>query len=241
MARQSPIDTPQLPLTLGARDSAAFESFLPGPNQEPWDRLRQLTVDSPGIFLWGEPGTGKTHLLAAACHAAGRREAAAVYLPMDPPDQFPSALLDGLEQVDLVCIDDIQRIAGREEWELALARLMQRLQDTGAALVVAGAGPPTGLGLGLTHLVSRLGGLLVYRLRELDDEQRLAALRLRAGRRGFRLPDEVGRYLLRRCGRSMTALLAALAALDQASLAAQRKLTVPFVRTVLKEAGLDKG
>lgn len=238
MARQSPIDTPQLPLTLGAKDSAAFESFLPGPNREPWERLRQLAVGSPGIYLWGEPGTGKTHLLAAACHGAGHRGEAAVYLPMDPPDQFPSALLDGLEQVDLVCIDDIQRIAGREEWELALTRLLQRLADTGAALAVAGDGPPAGLGLRCSHLESRLGGLLVYRLRELDDGQRLEALQLRSARRGFKLPDEVGRYLLRRCDRSMAALFAALDALDRASLAAQRKLTVPFVRSVLKEAGL---
>ena len=228
----------QLPLGLVLKDSATFAAFHPGMNEQVMSILRGCAAGEgePYIYLWGGPDSGKTHLLQATCQETASRGATAAYIPLADMLQFPDAALDGLEHLTLVCLDDVQVIAGRGPWELAVFALFNRIRDGGARLVVAGRSPPADLGLRLPDLISRLGSGPVYALRALDDEAKLAALRLRAAGRGFELPEEVGRYLLRRCPREMEALFNLLDRLDRASLAAQRRLTIPFIKTVLDGA-----
>ena len=137
------------------------------------------------------------------------------------------------ENYDLVCLDDVDALAGERRWEEALFHLYNRIRERGACLVVSCASAPARLQLSLPDLGSRLSWGLVYQLRALDDDQRLLALQLRARQRGCDMPDETGRYLLRRLPRDMPALFDLLDRLDDASLVAQRKLTVPFVKSVL--------
>lgn len=230
----------QLPLTLGPKDSAAFESYFAGPNREVVDYLRRLpeTTEGTRVYLWGGPGTGKSHLLQAVCQAASSRGRPAAYLPMHSADQFPCEALEGMENLSVVCIDDVHAIAGRHNWEMALIQLFERIHRTGGGLVATGNAPPAELGLELPQLMSRLAGGLVFRIQDLDDADKLHALQRRAARRGFDLSEEAGRYLVRQFGQDMTILFNALNTLDQASLAAKRKLTLPFVRAVLKDVGL---
>jgi DnaA family protein len=228
----------QVPLALGRKDGLAFESYLPGPNSEIVSYLRRLSggrCDAP-VYLYGEPASGKTHLLQAVCQAASDRGQAAIYLPMGLAAEFPYEMLDGIERVGVVCIDDIQKIAGRREWEMAILKLLDRIEDTRGILVVAGATIPAELGLERSQLAARLGGGLEFRLAGLTAAERHDALALRASRRGFELPPEAGRYLLRHHGASMATLMEALDIVDKASIAAQRKLTVPFVRRVLAQS-----
>lgn len=226
----------QMPLTLRLKDGATFDSYFPGFNSEVLSYLERLTGSAwePAIYLWGTSGVGKSHLLQAVCHAAGARGVSAVYLPMAAADQFPCDALEGMENLNMVCIDDIHAIAGRPDWELAVRNLFERIQESGGGLVVAGETIPTELGLRLPQLVSRLAGGLVLQLKLLSEQDRLLAVQLRAKRRGLKLAVDAGRYLVRRCGQDTQKLFATLEALDQASLAAQRKLTIPFIRQVLK-------
>ena len=230
----------QLPLTLGRKANTDFASYVPGANGEALEYLCRLPENpkGPGVYLWGDSGTGKSHLLQAICHAAGARGAAAAYLPMQAADQFPCEVLDGLEDVGLVCIDDIHAIAGRHAWESAFVGLFERIRRNGGSLVITGAALPADLGLNLPQLVSRLMGGLMFQLQPLDEANKLTALQLRAARRGLELSPEVGRYLVRHYGRDTTTLFAALDILDRASLVAQRRLTIPFVRLTIKEADL---
>ena len=231
----------QLPLTLVLKDGATFDSYYAGPNGEAVAHLRKLTGTpwEPGMYLWGGPGTGKSHLLQAVCHAAGERGVAAVFLPMRAADQFPREALQGLEKVGIVCIDDIHAIAGDYDWELAVIDLFERIRETGGILVVTGNAMPAQLGLQLTHLVSRLAWGLQLQLQALNEVDKLSALQLRASRRGISLPSESGRYLIRHYGSDMHPLFSALESLDRASLAAKRRLTIPFLREVLKD--IDTG
>lgn len=224
---------PQLPLGLRLGDHARFRNFFAGPNAELLAVLRALPEgEGPRlIYCSGAPGTGKSHLLQATCAAAREQGRSAWYLPLEP--RLSSAVLEGLDQQELLCLDDLQRVAGHAAWEEALFHLYNRVREQGGALLVAGNGRPEELGLGLPDLVSRLHWGLLYRLQELDDAERLAALQLRAASRGLDLPADTGDYLLRRCPRDLPALFELLDRLDVASLAAQRRLTIPFVRSVL--------
>ncbi len=226
----------QLLLSLEPRDSFCFESYHPAANAEAVGYLQTLCSgeNRPGVYLWGVAGVGKTHLIQAVCHAAGQRAAAAVYLPMRQlAERFTCDVLDGMENVDVICIDDIDAVAARTEWETALTRLLVRVGGAGSGLVVTGSRLPNRLGLGIEQLSSRLAGGLVFHLLPLEDDDKLSALQRRAARRGMTLPAEAGRYLVRHYGRDTGWLFDALETLDRESLAAKRRLTIPFIRSVL--------
>lgn len=225
MTEQRP--SAQLPLALALEDHAVFETFhLPGDGAL-LAAAREVTP--PGLWIAGPTGSGKSHLLQAIC--AHRPERRAAYVPL--ADAPAAEMLEGLEAMELVCLDDLDAVAGRDGWERALFRLVNGLSLGGARLAVTATGAPAELGLALPDLVSRCQALSLFRLRPLDDEERVRALRARAAFRGFELPEETARWLLRRVPRDMGRLTALLDRLDTASLAASRRLTIPFVREVL--------
>ncbi|MDZ7853086.1 MAG: DnaA regulatory inactivator Hda [Halomonas sp.] len=225
----------QLPLGVGLRDDATFANFHPGPNATLVDRLmHQLDADGePFLYLWGASGTGRSHLLQAACHAASDRDCRSLYLPLAELGHFPPLMLEEIERLDLVAIDDLDRVVGRKRWEEALFHAFNRLRDAGKRLVIAAEGPPRQLPVKLPDLASRFTWGMTFHLAGLDDTGRLKALQLRARGRGMQLPDEVARYILHRGPRRLNALFDTLEVLDQASLSAQRKLTIPFIKQAL--------
>jgi DnaA family protein len=228
--------TRQLPLGLRLHDAAHFSNFVCGDDGELLDQLRQLAAGGRlrQLYCWGAHGSGKSHLLQACCRAADAAGHSAAYLSLRDAAQLAPAVLDGWEHYQLVCLDDIDAAAGAGGWEEALFHLYNRLVERGNRLLVSAAVAPAGLALELPDLVSRLAAGPVYQVHILDDEQSLRAMRLRAAQRGLDLPEETGRYLLRRLPRDLPALMNLLDRLDMASLAAQRKLTVPFVKSVLE-------
>ena len=229
------MNNPQLPLGLALRDGARFDGFFPGPNREAVDSLR-LAAEGQGellVFIAGPAGMGKTHLLQAACqHASGKRRISS-YLPMQQLSGMVPDVLEGLEQMDLVCLDDVQLLAGQDAWERALFDLFNRLREAGGTLLVAGERRPDLTGFGLPDLVSRLGWGVTYVLRPLADTDMLAALSCRAAGRGLELPEETASFLLKRIPRDPATVFDLLDRLDKASMIEQRRLTVPFVKSVL--------
>jgi DnaA family protein len=225
----------QLPLSVQLRDDATFDNFFPGGNAQVLFALRKLVkgTGEPFIYLWGQPGVGCSHLLQAACHEADGYGLSAVYLPMEELVSYSPEIFDGLEGLDLVCLDNVQAIAGQPHWEEGLFDLYNRLKDDEVRLVIAASSPPAKVGLKLPDLVSRLSWGLSYQIQSLTEPEKLHALQLRANQRGLDLHQDVGRYLLHRCDHSMNRLLVVLDTLDEASLTAQRKLTKPFIREVM--------
>ena len=219
----------QLALGIRLRDESTFENFVIGANAEPVAALR--TGTAPSVWLWGPSGVGKTHLLQAACAEAG---APAAYLSLGPGDPlFPEALA-GFERARLVCVDEVDAVAGDARWERALFALFNACADLGTRLIFAARAAPRTPAWALEDWRSRAAASVVYQLRDLDEAGRIEALRRRAERRGIELPAETVDYLMRRRARDLGSLLALLDALDQASLAAQRRLTVPFIRAALE-------
>ncbi len=225
----------QLPLGIRLHDHAVFDSYYPGPNRAAAHAAAAIAAGGgePLLYLWGAAGVGKSHLLQAACHAGAAAGRAVAYLPMASGARLSPEGLEGLEGLALVCLDGLDRVAGDPLWEEALFDLINRVREAGGRLLVAATVAPAKLGVRLADLRSRLAGGLVFQLRALDDEAKLAALQMRAARRGVRLSGEVGRYLMRRAPRDMGSLFALLERLDDASLRAQRRLTIPFVREVM--------
>jgi DnaA family protein len=225
----------QMVLPLRLADHAVFASFLSHGNEMLVATLTGLSTGDTGqgCWLWGPHATGKTHLLQAVCDCAGDRS---IYVPLAMLADAGPGMLEGLATRDLICLDDFDCIAGNEQWEVALFNLYNDLYDAGGQLVVSAKSAPRECGIELADLASRLSRLAVFHLRPLDDQQRVAALQLRARHRGLELPDETAAYLLKRSRRDMSSLYRLLDKLDLEALRAQRRLTIPFVRDVLGQA-----
>lgn len=229
----SPLSTAQLPLALRLDPGATFDSFHPGANQRALSQVRASAAGPAWLYLWGAAGTGKTHLLNAACHAAGDAGRTACLVPLDRSDGWAPDALAGLQGISLICLDGVDAVAGRREWEEALFHLLNGLREAGGSVLMASRGRPGAMEVTLPDLKSRLGWGTLVRLKALGDDDKLAALRLRARQRGIDLSDEAAGYLIRRVARDTHSLFALLDRLDAASLAAKRRLTVPFLREVL--------
>ena len=226
----------QLSLDLARRDRSSFANFSPGPNREVVERLQALAapaVPSSVSFLWGEAGSGKSHLLQATCRALHEHGRSAAYLPLREARSLSPALLDEREHADLVCVDDIDGVAGAAAWEAALLGLFERVRERGGCWLAAARAAPAFLGLRLPDLATRLGAGPVYQLRPLTDDDRIAAIQLRAHNRGFAMPDDAARFILQRFPRDMPSLFDLLERIDRLTLAAQRRVTVPFLRELL--------
>lgn len=236
----SPPAAAQLPLALRLDPGATFDSFHPGANRGALAQVRASAAEPAWLYLWGAPGTGKTHLLNAACHAAGGAGRTACLVPLDRSDGWSPDALAGLQGIHLVCLDGLDAVAGRREWEEAVFHLLNGLREAGGSVLMSARGRPAAMKLRLPDLKSRLGWGTLVRLTALDDDDKLAALRLRARQRGLDLPDESAGYLIRRVARDTHTLFALLDRLDSASLAAKRRLTVPFLKDVLDASDLGQ-
>lgn len=221
----------QLPLGIGIKDNITFDNFYPAGNELLVETLRQ--GDEHYLYLWGDRFTGKSHLLQAVCHAENNKGLHPVYLPLSESAILSPIMLEGLEQTRLVLLDDIESIAGQPQWEEALFALYNAIKDENARLIVSSCLPPSSLKLELADLVSRLSWGPVFHIEPLHDGEKCAALQMRAEQRGLQLEDEVAEYMIKRCPRDMGSLFNLLNKLDQASMIAKRKLTIPFVRTLL--------
>jgi DnaA-homolog protein len=226
----------QLPLGVRLQDRAVFASFLAGRNLQALEHVRALSSGAAGGVAWlaGPVGAGKTHLLQAACAAAGATRRAG-YFPLAELGALGSGVLDGLRDIECLCLDDVDTVAGTAEWERALFGLFCAIEERGGRLIAAAAAPPALLTWALPDLASRFAASAVFQLRVLDEAEQREALKLRAQVRGLDLPEETARYLQRRFPRDMRTLYELLDTLDEAAIIAQRRLTVPFIRSVLQE------
>lgn len=216
-------------------DEASFADFCWAGNEL---LQQQILISLPGkkeylFYVWGVPGSGKSHLLQATCQAMAQTGQLVAYLPLKLLHNCDPAILEGMSEHALVAVDDIDTIAGNKAWEEALFHLYNRLQAQHNTLIVTGQVPPVFTTLRLADLRSRLTCALILQIHELSDEDKINTLQEYAKKRGLELPKSVGHYILSRCARNMHDLQAVLDRLDHASLVAQRKLTIPFVKDIL--------
>lgn len=228
------MNTPQLPLALRYPPDQRFDGFVGGDGAVALLRAIVRGERADWAYLSGPAGSGKTHLLIAACAEATQQGRRAAYLPLAGCAGRVGEAVAMFEGFDLVCLDGLDAIAGNHEDEVALFDFHNRARSAGCTVLYAARTTPAQLPPGLPDLRSRLGQCTRLSLAVLDDDGRREVLRRRAGARGLALDEAVMDWLLRRVGRDLGTLTALLDRIDRESLAAQRRITVPFLRQLLR-------
>ncbi|MDV3467883.1 DnaA regulatory inactivator Hda [Stenotrophomonas sp. C3(2023)] len=227
---------PQLPLALRYPQDQRLESFIGAPDGA-LAQLRAIAVGASQdwVYLEGAAGTGKTHQALATCSSAEQAGRLPTYVPVPAVAGRLQAVLEGLEHRDLVALDGLDAIAGSRDDEVALFDFHNRARAAGATVLYTAQHAPAELGLRLPDLQSRLGQCVRVVLQPLDEEGRAAVLRERAQRRGLAIDEPAVEWLLSHTGRELGGLITLLDWLDRESLAAKRRITVPFLRQVLED------
>ena len=232
----------QLTLSVQLPDDETFKSYQSEVNQAVCKLLHDFvaneTVPSQeknicGFYLFGLKGVGKSHLLHACCAQAQENQLTSVCLSFSELRHLSVEVLDGLEHIDLICLDDIQYISGEADWQQAVFDLYNRVLEQNKKLIITGDKSVQALQLSLPDLRSRLSWGYIEQIKPLSDDEKLLAVQFRAQQRGLLLTDEVARFLLTRLSHEMSNLLNALDKLDKASMREQRKITIPFIKDVL--------
>jgi DnaA-homolog protein len=221
----------QIPLALGIRERPGFDLFVTGENHVVVESLKNISKGA--MYLWAQPGNGISHLLLAACTQANEQGKQVAYIPLAEHSKLNPQVLENLDAMDMVCIDDIDAVAGLPEWEQPLFHLYNRLRDKGCIILIGAHTSPQSINFQLQDLKSRMSWDLVYQIKPLDDQDKIEVLQRRARARAFDLPVEVAEYLVNRVRRDLPNLITLLDELEKATLAEQRKLTIPFVKSRL--------
>ena len=215
----------------------SVDNFFPVGNEEVFAAFNGWlngNIDKPVLFLHGVIGSGRSHLLQAACRYISEKERPSIYVPAGEPG-ISGQFISQLDPESTVCIDDLDQVVGDEHWEEAVLEVHERLLSSNGRLLLAALQPPRVLGLMLPDLATRLAAGAVYRIQPLTERELPRAMQLRARRRGLELPDEVVEYLLRRVPRSSEAIFDLLDRVDEAAFSKKRRLTVPFIREFEKD------
>jgi DnaA family protein len=225
----------QLPLSLRWPAQQRFDAYVAGDNAVAVGLLdaAACSVEAPWVFLAGPAGCGKTHLLIAACAAANESGRSAQYLPLRRVREHAAEALRALGGSEVLALDDIEAVAGDDAAEHALFDLYNRCRVERYTMLYSSLAPPAQAGFRLPDLVSRLSACAQAVLRPLSDSGRREALRQRAQARGLVLEEAVLDFLFARAQRDLASLTALLERIDREALAAQRRVTIPFLRQLL--------
>lgn len=221
---------PQLTLPLGIVPSSSFDSYVSGKaNAEACAAVQALcagVLDEKQLLLWGDKSVGKTHLLSAACQDFASRGYQVAYLSGELANYDDA--LQGMEAVDLFCLDDLHLL--QPAAEVNLFHCINRCRDAQTRLVFASQPSVDAIGFGLADLVTRLSWGPVFQLQTLDDDELSAAFALMLKLRGLDVGADVIEYVVRRFPREMTSLKQLVEQLDQASMSEQRRITIPLIK-----------
>ena len=181
------ISLPQIPFEFGNFQKIDFTSFIEGENQDLLDFLNTMTKKKKNdcLYIWGSQGTGKTHLLQAACKQADDMNSQVTYIPLKQYEEFDSEIFNGLGKLDLICVDDLEFISGNLEWQQRLTLLYNEIRDNNNSIIISSTSSPKNIKIELDDLKSRLVWGQVYKIKPPNDELKIEILKRKASERSF--------------------------------------------------------
>ena len=226
----------QTVLPFATTDDAGLGGFYLSGNEPLIALLRQIIQGDRAqstVFFWGASGSGKSHLLNACCHEAGQRSRPYRYLSANQPASIEGQAVADIAVHSLICVDDLQNLANNVLLQKAMLSLYEQVIDRQGTVIVCASRPLNRIGLELRDIESRLASGGCFVLNQLADEDKRTVLHRRARSRGIDLGDKVLDFIMNHYDRDTAALFGLLERIDSLSLSKKRKVTVPFVKSIL--------
>lgn len=226
----------QFPLQFEFQANQGFNTFFPASNQEIIVELKELITgaNERQIFLYGDEAQGKSHLLQACCQFAHKKGMNPFYYPFNKKSLPTLSMFEGLEDVKLVCFDDVSEITGDLDWEQTFLNFLNQHLENNNRLILASRSHPQDIEVKLVDLKNRLNAGLTLKLKPLEEAEIIAALIHKASYMGITISHKVGHFLVTHYASDMPSMWVLLGQLDKATLSAQRKLTIPFLKQLLE-------
>ncbi len=226
----------QIPLRFGNFQQYDFDRFLPCGQSELVELLTHIAMGQSRhhVYVWGPPSSGKSHLLQAACKKASESGLQVAYVPLNHIAEFSPDMLHDLGTLDLVCVDALENLSTHVTWQQSLVWLYNELRDNHHSMLIAGRDAPHAVQLELDDLRSRLAWDQVFQLRQANDDVKKDIMRQHAADHAYDLPEDIIEFLMNRVDRDLSSLIDLLEKLDEASLAEKRKLTIPFIKSIIE-------
>ncbi len=228
----------QLVFSLSGDEHSSFDNFYLAEGMQLLVETLKHNIkskDAEFMVLSGMSATGKTHLMKASCLFAHEQQQTSLYLPLKELKTYdPDVLLPQLDNYWWLCIDDIDVVKGDRDWQRMLFQLYNHRKEQQKAMVFSMQKPVHFVDFTLADLKSRLAACLSIQLTRLTDDGKLELLQLCALKRGIRLTEACAKFIIQRSGRDLNALMHVIDRLDAASLKAGRKITIPFIKSLLQ-------
>lgn len=228
----------QIPLPISLPERAIFDNYVVGNNQLLVSSLQNIFtpgVEEQQILLWSKNSYGKSHLLSSVCHLSAAKNKQVAYVPLRELASSDPSIFEGMENLDAVCIDDLDLVASDRVWATQIFNLINMCRDRGTPLIMSASEHPREFELSFEDLRSRLLWGAVYHLKRLSDQDLLASLFSRARSKGLEFPVDAADYLLSHFQRNTADLLEFVDVLDQESLSQKRRITIPLIKQVMQQ------
>ena len=224
----------QLPLDFKNTQTKTFIDFLEGKNFVVLKSLKSfIDSDETLFYLWGETGSGKTHLLQAYVTQLLASEKTAVIIKPSELDQRQNVQL--IEMFDIVCIDNVENIAQNKAREEALFFWINEIKQAGKKIILAGQLSNNSPQWQLPDLRSRLQAGRTHELKTLNREDSLTVFKQQAENKGIKIDSKIENYLKNNCDMNMSYLSSLLVKLDEATLVEKKQVTIPLLKKIVLE------
>ena len=220
----------QLTFPWNKSNKSKFDNFyFESSNIEAKDAL----LASGDIFLYGLEKTGKTYLLQSLCNYYFNEGKTSLFMPLKEVSDLGSQITESLESLDLICIDDVDLIAGDNSWEIAIFNLINNCLLTNCRLVFCSSFNPSNIDFVLKDLMSRIKKINHIEIFPVNTNNLPKAIKYIANSRSINLGEREIDYLIRYSERSISNLINIIEKLDDLSMELKRKITVPLIKEVI--------
>ena len=185
------------------------------------------------LYLYGPKGCGKTHLLHGICHLANQKQLSSIYLDAKSITEENIIRLEDMQYLEVICIDNIEYISQKKQWEIAFFNLFNRAYTQGTNLIMTSSQKPKQLNINLPDLLSRIQWVLAFKIHDLKDDDILKALKNKCKQQGLQISEETLKFMILRLTRNINDLTIAITRLTNLAITTKRRLTIPFVKKVM--------
>ena len=226
---------PQIPFDFNNFKKRDFDSFFQGDNKDLLSFLKIMIKNkkNDSLYIWGQNGVGKTHLLQATCKQLSEMDCRVTYIPLKQYKDFSVDMLNDLGKLDLICLDDLELIINNIDWQKRITLLFNEIRDNQNSIIISSKISPKHIKIDLKDLKSRLVWGHVFKIKPANDELKIKILKKEAIERSFKPNDDVAEFLIRRSDRDLNSLIEVLNEIDRLSLSAKRKITIPFIKELV--------